>query len=190
MKRYVWLGDSKYGGSVLWDARKGAAVRTDVTKMISAKDKQRNVIVIISVLVLSLLIRFAGYLMIPTDKLNSLSIFYFSLFITVMLVIFIKQSIYGHQAVYIETSIEDAMYAIRSTGYLRNPWIAMMVDKTLMNLILAMLISSIIFGFLEFTPFFGSIEDYIKFVPMILLISIPIRMIYFINFKKENTLKL
>lgn len=43
MRRYIWLGDSKYGGSVFWDKKRDVAVRDGSIKVSAKKSKLKHV---------------------------------------------------------------------------------------------------------------------------------------------------
>lgn len=190
MRRYIWLGDSKYGGSVYWDKKNEIIVRNEKSKS-SAKNSQLNIVLFtVTFLILIILRYFSTFFETSKMNINYISIFLFTLFFTIITTFFIYYSIYGNSKNYIETTYEDAIYAIKSTGYLENPFIFMAVDNKLNCMVVVFIILSIFFGLSQIIPVLNFIQNIFRIPCMILFISIFVYMIYLVNFKKDNRLKL
>ena len=56
MKRYIWLGDSKYGGSVFWDKKKEICLRSNKQDKLKGNGKRNSslIMIIISILIILL----------------------------------------------------------------------------------------------------------------------------------------
>ncbi|MDF0478921.1 hypothetical protein OL233_01360 [Vagococcus sp. PNs007] len=192
MRRYIWLGDSKYGGSVYWDKKRDVAVRDGSIK-VSAKKSKSNKYLIGGLFVCLIIIR-----VIPlffkmksiNNEIDNISTIVFAIFWATLLTLVINRMMYGNSEDYTDTSLEDAMHAIRSTGYLENPLIFMLLDKRLHYMVLVLVVLFISFGLSQAIPDLNSLQEFIRIPTMILFISIPVYMLYLVNFKKDNRLKL
>ncbi|MDT1957752.1 hypothetical protein MX629_04890 [Carnobacterium divergens] len=192
MRRYIWLGDSKYGGSVFWDKKRDVAVR-DRSIKVSAKKSKLNMYLIVGIFVCLIIVRVITSffkMKFISNEINSISIIVFTLFFATTLTLFINRMIYGNSQDYTDTSLEDAMHAIRSTGYLKNPLIFMLLDKKLHYMVLVSVMLFIFFGLSQIIPNLNSLQEFIRIPTMVLFISIPVYMVYLVNFKKDNRLKL
>lgn len=192
MRRYIWLGDSKYGGSVFWDKKRDVAVRDGSIK-VSAKKSKLNMYLIVGIFVCLVIVRVITSffkMKFISNEINSISIIVFTLFFATTLTLFINRMIYGNNQDYTDTSLEDAMHAIRSTGYLKNPLIFMLLDKKLHYMVLVLVMLFIFFGLSQIIPNLNSLQEFIRIPTMVLFISIPVYMVYLVNFKKDNRLKL
>lgn len=192
MRRYIWLGDSKYGGSVFWDKKRDVVVRDGSIK-VSAKKSKLNMYLIVGIFVCLIIVRVITSffkMKFISNEINSISIIVFTLFFATTLTLFINRMIYGNSQDYTDTSLEDAMHAIRSTGYLKNPLIFMLLDKKLHYMVLVLVMLFIFFGLSQIIPNLNSLQEFIRIPTMVLFISIPVYMVYLVNFKKDNRLKL
>lgn len=192
MKRYIWLGDSKYGGNVYWDKKRNIVVRSKHSKN-SAKKNQFNVYYLFSTFIILILFRIISFLFkvkLNTVSVSTLSIIIFTIFFTTGTTFFIYHVFYGIKNEYTETTWEDAMHAINSTGYLKNPLIFMLLDKKLHYMVVTFCILFVILGITQSMSLLNNFQTVIRIPAMILFISIPIYMIYLVNFKKDNRLKL
>lgn len=192
MKRYIWLGDSKYGGSVYWDKKKQTAVRNDNTKVSASRSRLgifSAVTIFICFIILRIIVSFFQ-IKLGDVEIQNASLVLLSIFWTATITFLIRRAIYGNKNDYIETDLEDAMYAIKSTGYLKNPLIFMIIDKTLNYLILIVVILAIAVGVLQSMEMQNILTDVLKFSFGILFIFIPVYMVYLVHFKKNNRLEL
>lgn len=192
MRRYIWLGDSKYGGSVYWDKKRDVAVRDGSIKIAAKKSKTNNYLIggIFICLTMVRVITLIFKMKVISNEINSISIIVFTIFFATTLTLFINHMMYGNSQNYTDTSNEDAMHAIRSTGYLKNPLIFMILDKKLHYMVLVLVILFIYLGLSQAITVLNSLQEFIRISSMILFISIPVYMVYLVNFKKDNRLKL
>lgn len=187
MRRYVWLGDSKDGGSVYWDKKMEVPLK-NVTSKSSATKGKLNIRVFIGTLIVLVIFRlyFSANGM---EKVNNISVAVFTIFFTMLFTYLIYHAVYGSYKDYEKTTLEDAMYAIESTGYLQNPYIYMLFDKKLKIMVLLLIILGICFGLSQVISELAIL--YVCRIPcMLLLVGISVYIIYLVNFKKDNRLKL
>ncbi|EOL45094.1 hypothetical protein [Enterococcus caccae] len=192
MRRYIWLGDSKYGGSVYWDKKRDVAVR-DGSSKVSAKKSKSNKYLIVGLFVCLIIVRVITSffkMKFISNEINNISMIVFTIFFATTLTLFINRMMYGNSQEYTDTNLEDAMHAIRSTGYLKNPLIFMLLDKKLHYMVLVLVLLFSFIGLSETIPNLNSLREFFRIPFMILFISIPVYMVYLVNFKKDNRLKL
>ncbi|MCX0355982.1 hypothetical protein LI064_15815 [Clostridium perfringens] len=189
MRRYIWLGDSKYGGSVYWDKKRKLALRNEFSKASATKGKL-SIIIFIGTLILLLMLRLFFFSDNDIEKVNNISVMLFTIFFTILFTYLINHLMYGSHKDYEKTTLEDAMHAIKSTGYLQNPFIYMLLDKKLHIMVISILILFGCSGLCQLSPKLKLLQNIIKIPFMIFFIGTPIRMVYLVNFKKDNRLKL
>lgn len=124
------------------------------------------------------------------NKINNIFITVYTIFFSTTLTLYINHMMYGNSEDYTDTSLEDGMHAIRSTGYLKNPLIFMLLDKKLHYMVLVLVLLFSFIGLSEIIPKLNRLREFIRIPTMILFISIPIYMVYLVNFKKDKRLKL
>lgn len=189
MQRYIWLGDSKSGGSVYWDKKREVPVKNKKKQ----KTSNNSVYKFIGILIFLVLFRIIVPYFYPKfneKNLNIVSMIILTLFFATVLSTIIYKSLYGSSSEYIDTSFEEAMYAVKSTGYLKNPLFFMLVDKKLHYLCGTFVVLAMFWGCSQFFSGFFFIKEILRIFLMILFLSILGYIIYLINFKKDNRLTL
>ncbi len=193
MKRYIWLGDSKYGGSVFWDKKKEICLRSNKQDKLKGNGKRNSslIMIIISILIIfRILLKTIFDSSLSEENFRILNILFFTFIFTIVFTTVINLSFFGRKKNYEETTFDDALYAINSTGYLNNPLIFMLVNVKLKIMIYIFIILLFLFGILQLQTDLFQISSIIKICLMILFFIIPTYIVYLVNFKKENKLKL
>ena len=134
MKRYIWLGDSKYGGSVFWDKKKEICLRSNKQDKLKGNGKRNSslIMIIISILIIfRILLKTIFDSSLSEENFRILNILFFTFIFTIVFTTVINLSLFGRKKNYEETTFDDALYAINSTGYLNNPLIFMLVNVKL-----------------------------------------------------------
>jgi hypothetical protein len=193
MKRYIWLGDSKYGGSVFWDKKNEICLRSNKQGAIKSNGKRNSslIIIIISIITISrILLKTIFNNSLSDGNIRILNILFFTFIFTIVFITIINLSFFGRKKDYEETTFDDALYAINSTGYLNNPLIFMLVNIKLKIMIYIFIILLFLFGVLQLYTDLIQFYSIIKVCLMILFFIIPAYIVYLVNFKKDNKLKL
>ncbi|EKJ3581578.1 TPA: hypothetical protein ACN1ND_000274 [Enterococcus faecalis] len=189
MQRYIWLGNSKSGGSVYWDKKREVPVKNQRQQKNSKNSVYKFTGMFILLIMFRIIVSYF-YSKFGGKSLNIISMITLTLFFTITLSTFIYKSLYGSSSEYIDTSFEEAMYAVKSTGYLKNPLFFMLVDKKLHYMIATFVVLATFWGCSQFFSGFFYVKEILRIFLMILFLSILGYIIYLINFKKDNRLTL
>ncbi|MDR1017219.1 MAG: hypothetical protein LBM02_00760 [Lachnospiraceae bacterium] len=180
MRRYIYLGDSRNGGSVFWDRKNDIPVEGQSSKIVSAKKSAKNgvyAVVIIGILIIVRSIMRYFHVDLGLNSKSSLDL-RVAVILFVLVTIFFERLfcflVFGFKMKYKKTTLSNAMHAINSSKYYNNPLAYVMINKKFMFLFKVFIISLILFAISEIIVFPHILEMIVQNVGIVLFVVLPI----------------